>query len=383
MKLAVALSLVLMSFAARAQSLVEYSTETLQLDPEVRVESITRPDGVDIEIVHLGNGQTVEIPVEKSALEGLNSADAQAAREEAREAFEVFVRGVTSPDFNGAMDISSDGRGEVLASKVDGQPVKRFGLVSAWLNDKTKPARIWLRQRLTTGIMANDPEMYKPAPEGIAGKAKLARMLKLAWQFVLVETVHAGFNYYDRFKAAPKMVEFGLSFDLKIEPQIFIGKFNPTQKVKALRNSYAFGVEFSFDKQAKRGRFRTRLRREKGSGGLGLPAAKVEGKFFVTDGTHNVQGGQSWYPISPPFASFVLDNDHAGHYFALGLTVGANTGDLIPGSTLTNTFANYQQKENAIDFASLPKKAAQAIQSLGPTGSSPIGAPMTCSALFN
>jgi hypothetical protein len=223
--------------------------------------------------------------------------------------------------------------------------------------------------------------MQAGIPKDFTAFQKTKRALFIAWQFAWVETVHSGIRYYDNIKAAPKFVEFGVSVDVKVEPQVFIGKFNPTQKVKALRNSYALGFELSFDRKTKRVAIRTRLRREKGAGGLGLPAAKLELKMFETDGTHRVQGGQSWYPISPPFASFVLDRDHGGHYFAQGITFGANTGDLIPGSTLTNTFANYQQKENAIDFRRIPKHVENVIDHAVTSVLTPVRAPM-CSSLF-
>jgi|GEM_PF-6720654 len=380
MKTAVVLPLVLVSFVTGAQasvnepsieSTVESTVETVQLDPQVRVESVTR-DGQDLEVVHLGNGQDVEIPVDSKVFANLNPGDAEAAKEEAREVYEIFVKGITSNEFSGVMDITPGDQAQVVRTSINGQPKKRFPIF-----------RAWLRQRITTGAMAMNMDMYKPAPEGLKANEKLVRFLKLSWQFVLVETVHAAIDYYDQLKTSPRLVEFGVSIDFKIEPQIFIGKFNPTQKVKALRNSYALGFEFSFDKAKKRASFRTRLRREKGSGGLGLPAVKFEAKLFQTDGTHRVQGGKSWYPVSPPVASFVFDRDHGGHYFAQGLTFGFNTGDLIPGSTLTNTFADYQQKENVIKFSQIPKslnETAHKIFSHGPSTSTP--EPMMCSAIF-
>lgn len=356
------------SFTARAQ-LVEYSTEILQLDPDVRVESVTR-DGTDLEIVHLGNGQHIEIPVDAALKQGLKPEEFEGARENARLVYEGLVRALASNEFNGTMTIGQDSTAVVLDSTVDGVKVKRF----SWF-------RAWLRQRLTTGVMAMDPSLMKTVPEGLSVDRKFVRFLRVAWQFVLVETVHAGVDYWDRFWSAPKLVEFGLSVDVKVEPQVFIGKFNPTQKVRALRNSYALGLELSFDKSKKRFHIRSRLRREKGSGGLGMPAAKLEFKLFQTDGTHKAQGGQSWYPISPPVASFVLDRDFGGHYFAQGITFGVNSGDLIPGSTLTNTFATYAQKENAVDLRVIPQKVETLFDQAVTKALTPMRAP-TCSALF-
>ncbi len=360
------------SVSSRASSFIEYSPEILQLDPDVRVESVTR-DGQDLEIVRLGNGQSVEIPVDPALKQGLKPEEFNELREASRVVYENMVRVITSDHFNGLMSFSNTGAAVVLSAKAGDTKLKRFN----WFRTK-------LRQGLTTGIMTMDPDLMKSVPSNLTVDQKLARFLKVAWQFVIVETVHAGIQYYDKFWSAPKLVEFGISIDVKVEPQIFIGKFNPTQKVKALRNSYALGLEMSFDFKRMRGMIRTRLRREKGAGGLGLPAAKLELKIFQTDGTHRVQGGQSWYPISPPFASFVLDRDRGGHYFAQGITIGANSGDLIPGSTLTNTFANYQQIENPIDLKIIGEKAQEAFDAAATTLLSPLTptrAPM-CSSLF-
>jgi hypothetical protein len=376
--LAVSLLISMFSFGARAlpgnlspESSTQYSLQRISLDPEVRVESITR-GGEDVEVVHLGQGEDVEIPVDMSIAKSLTPSQASEAREDSRRMLEGVAHAITSEEFNGEMAVDEDGTAEVLTATVDGVKAKRNPIF-----------RQWLRRKLTTGWHEIRPDIMKGVPAGLSRMQKMKHMLQMAWQFAWVETVHSAIAYYDGFKAdRSKLVEFGLSVDLKIEPQIFIGKFNPTQKVKALRNSYALGLEVSFDKSKKRVIIRTRLRREKGSGGLGLPAAKLELKVFETDGTHRVQGGQSWYPVSPPFASFVLDRDHGGHYFAQGITFGANTGDLIPFSTLTNTFADYQQKENALSLRSIPMKISSAFTSSTTPSTPPSSGAMVCSALF-
>ena len=339
---------------AKAQEVV-YAPGTIAAASGTRVSIINR-DGQEFQVVRFADGDSIESPIDWKAAEvdgvELRPEEKATSLEDAREILELTLNQVFSDDFNGEM--TSDGKtSEVLDATFEGVPLKRDN---------------WLKRAFTI-----NPELNKPLPKGMKTTAKMKRFAQNAWQFIFVETVHAGIDYVQRFKRAPKMIEFGFSTDIKVEPQIFIGKFNPTQKVKALRHSYGLALEISFNRQTKRLAIHTRLRREKGSGGLGLPSAKIEFKIFETDGTKGVQGGRSWYPVSPPLASFVFDRDHQGHYFAQGITFGLNTGDLIPGSTLTNTFADYQQVKDPVDFAKVMKRALPTKRTSA----------LTCESIFN
>ena len=137
MKMIFALSILMFSFGAHAQ-IVEYSTEMVRLDPEVRVESITR-DGVDLEVVHLGNGEIVEIPVDMSLAKNLSYADARDAREDSRRLLEGFTHAISSSEFNGIMDIDENGQAEVVTT-------------FARLNDDLRQG--WARQLARIGMPA-------------------------------------------------------------------------------------------------------------------------------------------------------------------------------------------------------------------------------------
>ena len=248
------------------------------------------------------------------------------------------MRGALSEDFAGSIVLDEMGGASVLA--VDP------AIATA------KPVNLFKR------LFAFNHDAYKPMPKNLSAIGRLTRLVKLAWQFVFIETIHAGIDYYKQIgRVSPKFTEFGIAVDFKIEPQVFIGKFNPTQKVRLLSRNYALFFEISYSKTQHRVMVRTRFRREKGAGGLGLPGAKAEVKVFQSDETHMPYRGKSWYPISPPVLSLVLDS--SDHYFAQGFTVGVNSGDLIPGSTLTNTFTDFAQGENLIKFEEVPQAVVE------------------------
>lgn len=348
------------SSSAAAVSEMNLSLAELEIESSVKVETVKSLEAGTEILVHLPNGENIEIPVNLAGTDSLSPEEKEKAIEDAREILELTTNAILSDEFNGAMVVGTDQLANVLEASPDSVKALRHN---------------WLKRAFQI-----NPEMYRPMPKGLPFPDKFKRFISMSWQFIFVETVHAAIDYYKNIRSAPEFLEFGISVDLKIEPQIFIGKFNPTGKVKALRRSYGLALELGFNKVSRRLFLRTRLRRERGSGGLGLPAVKAELKVFQTDGTRSAQGGQSWYPVSPPVASFVLDRDHSGHYFAQGLTIGFNTGDLVPGSTLTNTFAHYQQTQDAVRLDVLPslihenlKKATRLILPRGPR---------TCTDLF-
>ncbi len=313
-------------------------TKKVSVNTDIRIEPTTR-NGEDFEIVHLPNGEFVEIKVDlnSSAIVNsqLNPNEINQLREESRKALELTLRAVLSEDFNGAISVNDINEAVVinLSEKSDKQkPVNLFNKVFAYNND-----------------------LYRAAPSNLRASEKLKRFIQMAWQFVFVETLHAGVKYFKQFELVrPRFTEFGFAMVFKIEPQVFIGKFNPTQKIKKLSRNYALYFEISYDRIARKINLRTRYRREKGTGGLGLPAFKAELKIFESDGADKAYKGKSWYPISPPLVSFALDSSE--HYFAQGITIGFNTGDLVPGSTLTNTFTQFVQRtDHVISVTEVPR----------------------------
>lgn len=342
----------------------EWQATSAHIDSEIKVESAQR-NGEEFQLIYLPDGQVIEIPVNLNTPEivksGLSKTQISEAREEAREILELTLRGVLSEDFSSA--IALDNTNEAIALK----PLNT--------NSEKKPVNIFKR------IFQYNHELYSPAPVNLAGTAKLKRIAQMIWQFVFVETIHAGANYYKQLKSvAPRFTEFGIAVDIKIEPQVFIAKFNPTQKVKILSRSYAIFFEIAYSRTEHRLMVRTRYRREKGAGGLGLPALKGELKIFQSDGTKTPYKGKSWYPVSPPIVSFVLDSSN--HYFAQGITIGINSGDVIPGSTLTNTFTQFVQGESHFHVEEVYQKATE-IVARTTQRVRPRAAHMQCSQLFN
>lgn len=344
-----------------------WTTSAAQIDPEIRVESITRNNDL-YEVVHLPGGETVEIPVDMDAAEirqsGLSTADLNAAREESREILELSLRGLLSNDFGGEIVVGEQGEAATLSPVTSNSSNRSFNFFKKFFEF--------------------NHEVYKPMPRGLRVSQKARRLLQMTWQFVFVETVHAGIDYYRQMsQAAPRFIEFGIAVDFKLEPQIFVAKFSPTKKIKALSRNYALFFEISYSRALHRVMVRTRFRREKGAGGLGLPAVKAELKFFESDGARSPYKGKAWYPISPPVLSFVLDS--SDHYFAQGITIGINSGDLVPGSTLTNTFTEFAQGENLIKFQDIPHQAAEAFsraaRGILPHAKPPVHKVM-CSQLF-
>jgi hypothetical protein len=314
-----------------------------QVSSEIRVES-TQKNGEELQLVYLPDGHFIEIPVDLNSNEitksGLNKNQVAEAREESRQIVELTLRGLESDDLNTA--IALDATNEALTLK------------PAATSSEKKSLNIFKK------LFVYNNQVYSPAPDNLSAPLKLKRFVQILWQFVFVETIHASANYYKEFKAvAPRFTEFGIALDLKVEPQIFIAKFNPTEKVKILSRSYAIFFEIAYSRTEKRLMIRSRLRKEKGAGGLGLPSLKGEFKIFQADGTKTAYRGKSWYPVSPPIASFVLD--YSQHYFAQGITIGVNSGDLIPGSTLTNTFTDFVQSETRFRIEDIQQKSINAV----------------------
>jgi hypothetical protein len=221
-------------------------------------------------------------------------------------------------------------------------------------------------------------------PKGLKASQKLVRLLQMTWQFVFVETIHAGINYYkDMRKTSPRFTEFGIALDFKLEPQVFIGKFNPGKNIKVMSRNYALFFEVSYSRTQHKVMVRTRYRREQGAGGLGLPGAKAELKVFQSDETRGAYKGKGWYPVSPPLLSFVLDSSE--HYFAQGITIGLNSGDLVPGSTLTNTFTQFVQTENDLRLVEAPKVVSDTFVNLANRAFQPnqVAPRKMCLHLFN
>lgn len=295
---------------------------------EVRIESLLK-NGQPVEILHLPGQETLELvtPLDSAELAELQLSPEQIelAREDARQVLELTLRGALAKEFTG--DISTSLNGPALGLQPNDPETART--VSAFFK------RIFYSQDSNSvSVGRKVSEKFKQSIRGI-------------WKFVFVETLKAGVDYYRLFKNnRSRFTEFGLVLDIKLEPQIFISKFNPTQRIKLFSRSYALFLEISYSRTEKRVMIRTRYRREKGTGGLGLPAMKAEFKFFESDGRRGAYRGQSWYPVSPPLVSFVLDS--SSHYFAQGITIGINSGDLVPGSTLTNTFTQFVQTDNTL-----------------------------------
>jgi hypothetical protein len=321
---------------------VSYSLEAVPVSDQIRVESKTIA-GREVEVVTIAPGDSFTIPVDVMDPivrdSGLTREEVSEAREQAREALELTLKGVLSDEFSGAMVVGEGGAVTLRASQ--------NGV-------RAKAANLFKR------MFAFNHELYKPMPKDLSLGQKLKRFGQMAWQFIFVETIHAGADYYKNMRRySPRFNEFGLALDFKIEPQIFIAKFNPTQKFKATSRNWAFYLEISYSRALHKVRLHTRFRKEKGAGGLGLPAVKAELKFFETDGTHKPYKGKSWYPVSPPLLSFVLDSSE--HYFAQGITIGINSGDLVPGSTLTNTFNDFVQGQDTFRLVEVPKIASDAL----------------------
>ncbi len=293
---------------------------------EIRIESTVR-DGQNVEILHLPDQETLELSTPLSSAElaelQLSPEQIELAREDARQVLELTLKGALSKEFTG--DISTTLNGPALALKPNDPATNRT------VSDFFK--------RLFYSPSSNSPSISRKVSE------KFKQSIRNIWKFVFIETLQAGRDYYRQFKNnRSRFTEFGLALDIKLEPQIFISKFNPTQKIKLFSRSYGLFLEISYSRTEKRVMIRTRYRQEKGTGGLGLPAMKAEFKFFESDGRRGAYRGKSWYPISPPLVSFVLDS--SSHYFAQGITIGINSGDLVPGSTLTNTFTQFVQTDN-------------------------------------
>jgi hypothetical protein len=332
------------------------------VDQGIHVESKTI-DGREVEIVRLSDGIPFEIPAHLDSREvresGLTLDEVAQAREQAREALELTLRGLASDDFNGEMIVDADGTAQTLEVSKDGK--------------KLAPKNI-MKQ-----MFAFNHGVYQPMPKGLTATATVKRFAMMAWQFVLVETIHAGIAYYKQFRrVAPRFNEFGIAFDLKIEPQLFVAKFNPTKRFKATSHNWAAYFEIAYSFKLKRALIHTRFRKEKGSGGLGAPALKAELKIFESDGTKAPYKGKAWYPISPPIASFVLDSSE--HYFAQGITIGFNSGDLIPFSTLTNTFTDFVQVNDSVNFVEVPHMAVEALNRAAHRLH--IHGPYTCANIF-
>lgn len=320
-----------------------FSVGPAKVSSEITVESKTI-DGEAVEIVHLPDNEsfTISAGIDAQALRASGLTDLQIAeiREDSREALELTMRGVLSPDFGGALVVGENGDAAAIQIKENG------------VNEK--PVNLFKK------LFAYNHSVYKAAPAGLSKLAHLKRFAQMVWQFVFIETIHAGIEYYKGFRGAvPRFNEFGIALDFKIEPQVFIAKFNPTAKIKSLSRNYAFFFEISYSRLHHRVMLTTRFRREKGAGGLGLPALKVEAKIFETDGFQQPFKGKAWYPISPPLVSFVLDSSE--HYFAQGVTIGVNSGDLVPGSTLTNTFTTFVQNQGSLSVSEVPTRTAQAL----------------------
>ncbi len=354
--LAFALTAAAGSSSAREHWIVK-SVPTLT---ELTVKSSTQ-NGVAVEVVKLPNGDSFSLNAgtdQPAATDsGLTAGQIEESREAARETLELTLRAALSDDFNGLMDISPAGSAVVEPEGIGQQE----------------------RKNILKRMFAFNNDAYKPFPKNSSALARVKRFGQVVWQFVIVETLHAGADYYKAMKSAsPRFNEYGLAIDLKIEPQVFLAKFNPTSKVRALSRNYAFFLEISYSRATHRLRLTTRLRREKGAGGLGLPALKAELKVFETDGYQHAYKGKAWYPVSPPLVSFVLDSSE--HYFAQGITIGINSGDLIPGSTLTNTFTTFVQGQDSISVQDVPHRAGEAL-SKAALRFHPHG-PMSCSMIF-
>lgn len=316
----------------------DYAMVPARLDNNIRVESVQKNNG-QYEVVQLPDGSIVEIPITITPAQiyqsGFTFDQVEEVREQARETLELTLKGVLSEDFSGQIIV---GNQEAAVLKPKGSKTLNF----------------------FKKLFAYNNQAYEPIPKDLKPTQKLTSLVKMVWQFVFVETIHAGIDYYKQIKrVGPRFNEFGIAVDFKIEPQIFVGKFNPTQKFKVLSKSYALFFEVSYSRTLHRVMLRSRFRREKGSGGLGLPAVKAELKVFQSDGKDQAYKGKAWYPISPPLVSFVLDSSE--HYFAQGITVGLNTGDLVPGSTLTNTFTEFVQTENHIQLNDVPQQATDMV----------------------
>jgi hypothetical protein len=323
---------------------VIWKPSSVEVETSIRVESMSQGEK-QIEIVTLPNGESFEIPVDLESSDvrsaHLTPEELIEARDQSREVLELTLRAIQSDEFNGEMVLGQSAEAVSLLPSVNGEVVKTINPFKR--------------------LFAFNHEVYQPMPSGMKLAPRMERFAQMAWQFIFVETLHAGINYYKQLRdARSRFNEYGLSFDLKVEPQIFIAKFNPTQRVKALRRNYAFSIEIAYSRTLHRVVLHTRLRREKGSGGLGLPALKAELKVFQSAGTKDAHGGESWYPVSPPLVSFVLDKSK--NYFAQGITFGFNTGDLIPFSTLTNTFTKYEQVQDPdLGLLQVPQMALGAL----------------------
>lgn len=307
---------------------------------DVRIEGAIR-DGRPIEILHLPDQETLELEVPLDSPElaetQLSPEQVDLAREDARKILELTLKGALSNEFTG--DISTAENGPTIGLQPDDP------------NTSKKVSGFFKRIFFSQG--SDSPSLNRRVSE------KFKQSIRAVWKFVFVETAKAGVDYYRQFKKnRSRFTEFGIALDIKLEPQVFISKFNLTKKIKLFSRSYALFLEISYSRTAKRVMVRTRYRREKGTGGLGLPALKAEFKFFESDGNRGTYRGKSWYPVSPPLVSFVFDS--SSHYFAQGITVGFNSGDLVPGSTLTNTFTEFVQTDNTRQVLELPGRASHA-----------------------
>ena len=338
--------------------------KSIPVNADIKVES-TNKNGQEIQIIYLPDGQQIIIPFEISPSDisksGITPEEVVKVREESREILELTLKGLLSDDFSSA--IAVDQTNEALTLKPE------------QLDKDKKPVNIFKK------IFEYNHDLYQPSLAPLSSTAKLKRVIQQIWQFVFIETLYAAKNYYRQFKnISPKFTEFGIAIDIKLEPQVFIAKFNPTQKVKILSRSYALFFELAYSRTEHRLMVRTRYRREKGSGGLGLPAIKGEFKIFQTDGTKSAYKGKSWYPVSPPVVSFVLDSSK--HYFAQGITIGINSGDIIPGSTLANTFTEFVQSESHFNIEDVYNRTSETIARTTTRNSRRINKLM-CSQLFN
>lgn len=336
-----------------------------QIEQNVRVESAVI-DGKDFEVLHLPDGEKVEIPVDLNSPEilasGLNAAQIAEVREASREQLQLTLQAILSDDFNGSMFVNSNGEAASL-----------------------EPAKLSLRKRtlnLVRKVYREDKTLRQSLPEGSAATARMARFARYTYQFIFAETARALDNYLvDWWQAKSRLVEYGFAIDFKFEPQVFISKFAPFAKVRSMRKNYEFIYDISYNFSTHSLVVHRRLRREKGTGGLGLPAFKTEIKTYQSDGTNRPIRGKSWYPIAPPIASFVFDSSE--HYFAQGVSFGVNSGELIPGSTLTNTFTDFAQGTRVVTLDTPQKQSSAFFKSAADAFRKMLGKfRKTCSALL-
>lgn len=312
-------------------------------------------------LIHLGNGQTIELDPITNIPANLAEREAGQVIEETRFVMEATARAL-------------------LSGRVDSYALVRGASMELLSLDRSAPALSGVQPiNIAYGLLGEMPNLANISGSPIAAgaplnPAKLAR-LKAVFSFIndamVLSTVHAARHHFSSEKKE-RVTEWGLQLGLRADLQFAFGRFNVTKNFPWVlhigynRDRREIGLRVSFRHELMHAGAAAnvgvslsvkRYVRYQTSGGVTPDSGPVQGRVWNPPNVLNVFGLFSSVAVGPVGAVLGMFNsvlDAAPGYRATGLSFTPT--DAIPGTSTLNTVNQFSERDLRVFAIPIPTR---------------------------